>query len=276
MHMKLGFVTCVQLGLSCMETLYAAGARLDLAVTLQDQRARQKSGRVFIDDFCAARRIPLLKIDHINDAAVKQAVVDRRIDWLFIVGWSQIAGRAVLEAPTRGALGIHPTLLPEGRGRAAIPWAILKRLPETGVTLFKLDERIDAGPIVSQRRIPLSPRSDASWLYDEVNRAHMDLIRDVCLQFRDGTLRLNVQDEACATVWPGRRPEDGRIDLEGSVHDAECLVRAVTRPYPGAFVERGGQRVVIWKARVRSEAAGRPGCQFRDGYLEFLDYDGVA
>ena len=118
--LKVGFVTCVELGLSCMQEIYACGGKLDLAITLGDEKAQNKSGRVYLDDFCDEHAVPLLKIDHVNDTAVQEAIGRHGIDWLFIVGWSQIAGPATLAAPSRGCLGIHPTLLPTGRGRAPI------------------------------------------------------------------------------------------------------------------------------------------------------------
>ena len=133
--MRFGFVTCVELGLSCMQAIYDAGGHLDLAITLPDDRAVSKSGRVYLDTFCNAHAIPLIKSPNINDETVISAVREHEIDWLFIIGWSQIAHAEILAAPTRGALGMHPTLLPEGRGRAAIPWAILKGLHQTGQTL---------------------------------------------------------------------------------------------------------------------------------------------
>src|SRR5690242_13717067 len=136
---RVGFVTCVQLGLSCMEAIYEVGGKLDLAITLHDETAVAKSGRIYLNEFCAARHIPLVKVRNINDADALAAIASAQLDWLFIVGWSQIARRDVLNAPRKGVLGMHPTLLPQGRGRAAIPWAILLGLPETGVTLFKLD-----------------------------------------------------------------------------------------------------------------------------------------
>ena len=273
-NVRFGFCTCVQLGLSCMEAIYAAGFKFELALTLDDSRARSKSGRVYLDDICGAHHTPLLKIRHINDESTIAAIRQHRLDWLFIIGWSQIASTAVLDAPLLGVLGIHPTLLPVGRGRAAIPWAILKRLPETGVTLFQLAEGVDTGPIVAQRRIPLDPDSDATWLYQAVNDAHVDLIREVMPKLAAGQLAPTAQDESRATIWPGRKPEDGQIDLDGSVHDAACLVRAITRPYPGAFTHVEGRRITIWKARVVAEPiTGSLSLRFRDGYLECLDYE---
>lgn len=255
-----------------MEAIYAASGRLSLAITLPDDKARSKSGRVYLDEFCARNGVPLFKVGHINEAAVGEEVRSREIDWLFIIGWSQIADPTVLAAPRLGVLGIHPTLLPEGRGRAAIPWAIIKRLPRTGVSLFKMDEGVDTGPIVAQRIIPLSADTSATWLYDAVNVAHADLIREVLPQLIDGSLVPAQQDESKASVWPGRKSEDGKIDMTGSVWDAECLVRALTHPYPGAFVQcEGGSRQIIWKARVVDGPSQYPCLLFPDGELELLE-----
>ena len=139
-----------------MEAIYDVGGKLELSITLHDDKARAKSGRVYIDKFCYAKKIPLLKINNINDAEAVEYV--KQLDWLFIIGWSQIAGKIILGTPTFGVLGMHPTLLPVGRGRASIPWAILHQLSETGVTLIKLDEGVDTGPIVAQFIIPLSSK----------------------------------------------------------------------------------------------------------------------
>ena len=271
--MNFGFVTCVELGLSCMEAIYASGGTLALAVTLQDSQAQLKSGRVYLDRFCLVNRIPLLKVNHINDESVIREIQRREVHWLFVIGWSQIASSDVLAAPQCGALGMHPTLLPQGRGRASVPWAILKRLPFTGVTLFKLESGVDTGPIVAQRKIDLAHDCDATWLYRRVKETHAELIREVLPRLSDGSVALISQDESQSTVWPGRKPEDGRINMAGSVFDAECLVRAVTRPYPGAFVEEGGIRTIVWKARVVDKQPSSPFLSFADGYLELLEVE---
>jgi methionyl-tRNA formyltransferase len=266
--MKLGFVTCVQLGLSCMKAIYEAGGKLDLAITLPDVNATSKSGRVYLDDFCADKRVPLVKFRHINDPGVVSSIKRADIDWLFVIGWSQIVGPAVLAAPRRGVLGMHPTLLPEGRGRAAIPWAILKGLTKTGVSLFKMDEGVDTGPIAAQVEIPLSPRITATELYLKVDAAHVQLIGYAVTQILSDQLKLHAQDDNAATVWSGRKPEDGEIDLSGSVYDAERLIRGVTRPYPGAFFRRDGFRHVVWSAEILD--LSRSNCT-EDGVLKFFD-----
>lgn len=258
-----------------MEAIYEVNGQLDLVITLEDTQAVEKSGRVYLDDFCNKYDIPLLKSQHVNNQEVIDVLREREIDWLFIIGWSQIANSDLLAAPQQGVLGMHPTLLPIGRGRAAIPWAILKGLDKTGVTMFKLDAGVDTGPIVEQVEIPLTENEYAGNLYKKVNAAHVELMQKSFPMLNEGILAFRVQDESQATVWEGRTPADGEIDLQGSVYDAERLVRATSRPYPGAFTEIDGKKVVIWKASMVPCGKG-PLIQFHDGSLELLDFEEVS
>jgi len=273
--MRFGFVTCVQLGQSCMEEIYAVGGRLDLVVTLPDDKARKKAGRIFPDAFCSERDIPLVKTEHLNDELAITAIRRHGIDWLFVIGWSQIAGEEVLRTPRLGAFGIHPTLLPEGRGRAAIPWAILKGLTRTGVTLFQLAPGVDSGPIAAQIELPIAPDETATTLYQRVNDAHRTLLRETWPQLVAGTPSLRPQDNSRATYWPARTPEDGRILPGMSVVEVDRLVRAVTHPYPGAFVEEGGGITRIWGGRIAGGSkvpAGGKRLILRDGAYDALEW----
>lgn len=258
--MRFGFVSCVELGRACMEEIYRKGGRLDLVVTLPDDRAVNKSGRVWLDDFCTRHKVDLVKSPNVNDDQVIQVVREHEIDWLFIVGWSQIARPHLLSAPKRGVLGMHPTLLPAGRGRAAIPWAILKNLPETGVTLFQLDEGVDTGPIISQVRLTIARDETATSLYERVEAAHRTLMGEVWDDLTSDRVVPVPQDDSLATEWPGRRPEDGVIQPTMTVAEVDRLVRAVTRPYPGAFwllrqEEQGEQgRVRVWRGTPNPRA----------------------
>ncbi len=267
--MKLGFVTCVELGLSCMEAIYEIGGRLSLAITLPDDKSINKSGRVFIDEFCYAHKIPLIKSSHVNDQVIINKIKFEKIDWLFIIGWSQIANASILSAPILGVLGAHPTLLPQGRGRAAIPWAILKGLRKTGVSLLKLDEGVDTGPLLAQNTILINENETATTLYHKVNLAHVELIRQIIPQLINRTFSLRHQDQNQVSEWPARRPQEGEIDLDSSVWDAERLIRAVTRPYPGAFYYNNeGRKVIVWGARATSiRPTNENYIKFYDGYL---------
>ncbi|WP_314035712.1 formyltransferase family protein [Dietzia sp. CH92] len=271
--MRFGFVTCVELGLSCIDEVVSLGGKFDLLITLNDDKSITKSGRVYLDGIAAKHRIPLVKVDHINEPDSIAAIREARLDWLFIIGWSQIASEEVLNSAARGVLGMHPTLLPQGRGRAAVPWAIIKDLPHTGVTLFALDSGVDTGPIVDQVSIPLAPRETASSLYAKVNEAHRTLIRKAWPALVSGTCRFETQDESLATEWPARTPEDGRIVSTMTVAEVDRLVRAVTRPYPGAFWDQEGRRARVWAGGVQRSAVGALQIRVSDGLFYATEFE---
>lgn len=262
--MRIGFVTCVQLGRACIEEVHALGGTFDYLGTLHDELATGKSGRTYIDDLAGDGAVR--KFRNINDPDAVAGLRDADLDWLFIIGWSQIAGPDVLASTRRGVLGMHPTLLPEGRGRASIPWAILKGLDRTGVSLFQLDEGVDTGPVLAQVSVPIDPEETASTLYAKVAVAHRHLIRDAWPRLQADEVEVCPQDESQATLWPGRSPADGQLRADLSVVEAERLVRATTHPYPGAFVDRPDGRLRVWAAHVR-----RPGCSHPGEVLVFGD-----
>ncbi len=275
--MKFGFVTCVQLGLSCIEQIYRIGGRLDVLITLHDHKVPNKSGRIYLDSFANQHQIPLVKINHVNDQEVLNAIAEYDLDWLFIIGWSQIASAAIINAPKQGCVGIHPTLLPLGRGRAAIPWAILKNLDVTGITMFKLDEGVDTGPILGQYRIPLTPTENATSLYTKMNEAHEILISQIYPLLAEGTQQLNVQDETKATYWEGRSPADGELFTDMNVEEVDRLVRATTQPYPGAFIQLDKLKRIIWEGLITDEPAnGTTILAFANGQYKLLQYEDIV
>ena len=254
--MRVGFVTCVELGRACIEEILTVGGAdlpgegLVALVSLHDHLATAKSGRVYLDQLAARHSLPLTTFRHVNDPDALAALAAADLDWLLIIGWSQIASDEVLAVPRRGVLGMHPTLLPKGRGRASIPWAIIKGLTQTGVTLFKLDSGVDTGDIAAQQVVDIAPDETADTLYAKVAAAHRQLIRDAWPRLLDGTLTLTGQDESQASEWPGRTPADGRIDPTMTLAEIERLVRATTRPYPGAFVEGDTGALTVWRGSL--------------------------
>ena len=136
--MKIGFVTCVELGMACLEEIERLDGRLETIVTLRDDIALKKSGRIFVDDYARRTGTPVIKIRNINDADCVRHLRAAELDYLLVIGWSQIVHDEALATIGRGVFGMHPTLLPVGRGRAPIPWTILKGLKETGVTAFEI------------------------------------------------------------------------------------------------------------------------------------------
>lgn len=271
--MKFAFCTCVQIGLSCMEAIYDIDGKLDLLITLHDNKAVQKSGRIYVDDFAKKHTIPVLKINHVNDKEVIKALKEHNIDWLFIIGWSQIASKEVIETPNKGVIGAHPTLLPEGRGRAAIPWAIIKGLDRTGVTYFKMDEGVDTGLILDQEIVPINDSEIATTLYYKVNVAHETLMKKLFPKLLLDQVIGEKQDESKATYWEGRKPEDGLLTKDMNLVEVDRLVRATTHPYPGAFILENNSKIIIWKGKPGIHDDANKILEFADGQYSVFDFE---
>jgi methionyl-tRNA formyltransferase len=274
--MKFAFVTCVEIGLSCMEAIYSVNEKLDLIITIQDEKSKGKSGRVYVDDFAKKNVIPVIKVNHINDQDAIDSIKNHEIDWLFIIGWSQIASKEVLESPRLGVIGAHPTLLPVGRGRAAIPWAIIKNLDNTGVSFFKMDEGVDTGLVLAQEIVPLNKDETATTLYSKVNYAHETLIVKLFKELVRNRIKGEIQDESKATYWEGRTPKDGELFFEMTIDEVDRLVRATTKPYPGAFIIRDGIKIIIWegsKSKFDLEDNYFLELTFKDGSFYAVNYE---
>ncbi len=271
--MKIAFCTCVQIGKSCIEAVISSGGRFDLLLTLHDHKSKKKSGRAYLDDIANDNWIPIYKLNHINDSDVAEVVKKYDIDWLFIIGWSQIASADFLKVPHKGVIGAHPTLLPTGRGRAAVPWAILKGLDKTGVTFFKMDEGVDTGEILDQFEIPVSSDEIATTLYNKVNEAHVELIQQIWPKLIEDKIIGVKQDESLASYWEGRTPEDGELFHSMSLKEVDRLVRATTRPYPGAFIMIDkSTKLTIWSGSTRPIQAAKV-LNFIDGDYHVTDFE---
>lgn len=267
---KFAFATCVRLGLDCLEAIYKMRKSVEFIVTLNDDKDKNKSGRVYLDDFAKKHNIPLIKINNINEDKVINALKEYNIDYFFVIGWSQIAKSNLLGAANKGCIGMHPTLLPEGRGRAAIPWAIIKGLKYTGVTMFKLDVGVDTGDIIGQERIKLSKTINSTKLYDKIAKLHVKLMRKNFTLLEEDKLIFKKQDDALATVWEGRKPEDGEMFSTMTIKQADRHIRALTRPYPGAFIRRDNDIIKIWSAK---KSIKKGDIKFKDGYIILKEYE---
>lgn len=248
--MRIGFVTVVQLGLDCLEEIERLGGKLELLITLDDDTAQKKSGRVQLDDYASRTGAQLHKTRHINEPSTIAAIQRADLDYLLVIGWSQLVAPEIFPLVKRALVGMHPTLLPEGRGRAPIPWTILKGLKRSGVSMFELKPEADSGNIMGKREFDVSSDETATTLYKKASKAHVDLMRETWPKLAAGLLVGEPQDDEKATHWPQRRPEDGEISLSMSLDQIERLVRATTHPYPGAFLYINGKKLVIWSGKI--------------------------
>jgi methionyl-tRNA formyltransferase len=145
-----------------------------------------------------------------------------------------------------GALNLHPSLLPRHRGATPIPAAILAGDAETGVTLMRMDEGLDTGPIVAQTRTPIDDMETAAELEARLAIEAADLLERSLGPWLRRELEARSQSVDGATVTRPFRREDGRLDISRPTIEVARQLRA-HQPWPGSFVDTAVGRLIIWK-----------------------------
>ncbi len=171
------------------------------------------------------------------------------VDLLLAVSWRYMVPPRVYERARRGAFVFHDSLLPTYRGFAPTVWAIVNGEAQTGVTLFHMVEGVDAGDIVDQQSVPIGPHDTIAELLERVTAVYVELLGRNLHALLDGTAPRRPQPHELATYTCRRSAEDNRIDWRAPTRATYDLVRAVTRPYPGAFTTLDGRRLRVWDAR---------------------------
>lgn len=233
-------------GVRCLKALLARGVDVALVVTHDDDPREQiwfDSVRRTAEDY----RIPVIAPDDPNTAEVLDRVREARPDFLFSFYYRSMLGAPLLAAPARGAYNMHGSLLPKYRGRVPVNWAVLEGETETGATLHVMNEKPDNGAIVDQFAVPILPDDTAREVFDKVCVA-AELVLWRCLPaLLDGSARPVPQDLSLGRYYGGRRPEDGRIPAGIGARRLHDFVRALARPYPGAFADLAAGRLVLWR-----------------------------
>lgn len=197
----------------------------------------------------AARHgVPFIGVRSINDPDVVSEIASLEPDWLVVVGWSQICGEPLLAIPRLGSIGYHPTPLPAMRGRAVLAWTILLGCRSTAGTLFRLAPGVDSGDILVQRHFDLDERETLPSLISRHMAALKHMWQELAPRLKQENLAGQPQDESKASYCAKRGKEDGLIDWKMDSTMVDCLIRAVTRPYPGAFGWLRNARFTIWEA----------------------------
>ncbi|HEY6793144.1 MAG TPA: methionyl-tRNA formyltransferase [Kineosporiaceae bacterium] len=241
-------IGAVHEALPALQALLALGVRLTGVVTAPEARSGTMSGYVDLAVPLVGSDVPILRTGDVNDRACVEHIARMRPDVIVVVGWSQLVGAALLAVPPRGCVGFHASLLPHGRGRAPVNWAVIHGEHVTGNTMMLLAPGADTGPVLAQRRIPIGPHDTCADIYDAVGRAGADMLAEQLPRLLAGSARPAAQREELATHWPRRTPDMGIIDWDrpaAAVHD---WIRAQTAPYPGAFTHRAGRRVMVWRS----------------------------
>ncbi|MBL0938543.1 MAG: methionyl-tRNA formyltransferase [Gemmatimonadaceae bacterium] len=200
-----------------------------------------------------------------NDTQVASLLEEVRPDLLWVTDYRYLLPASVLRIAPRGAVNLHPSLLPKYRGRAPLNWAILRGETEVGLSAHVIDEGMDSGDLLAQVQIPVHADDDIGTVLEKLLPHYDALPRRILADMTAGTLVRTPQNHDDSTEFRRRTPDDGRLNWEQSAIELHNLVRAVTAPYPGAFAYRDAERIMVWRTaltEVVPPAGTEPGTVF--------------
>lgn len=195
--------------------------------------------------------IPVYEIENINEEV--KLLKSLHPDIIIMCGWRQIINKEVLNLPKRGMIGFHPTLLPEGRGPAPIINTILEGFKKSGITMFYVSENLDQGDIIGQKEFKVGNDDYAMDIYYQIIRKGKELVKEYLPLLAKNKAPRFAQKEAEATYFQKRSVKDNEIKLEDSLEEIYRKIRAFSKPYNGAHIKLGNNKLIIWKAELKNE-----------------------
>ena len=242
------------MGCAAIGELLNSGYEIQAVFTHRD-KAGENIWFDSVAEFAGNRGIPVYAPESINHPVWINRIRAMAPDLIFSAYYRDIVKPEILEIPRCGAVNLHGSLLPKYRGRVPINWAIINGESETGVTLHYMTAKADAGDIIDQEKVAITDDDTAKTLFLKAVEAAKVMLKRTLPLLAAGKAPRKPQNDAEATTFGGRKPADGEIDWNKSAREVRNLVRAVTRPYPGAFSFLGDRKCFFWSVKVVANAA---------------------
>ncbi len=258
--MKIVFIGGVKFSHGILETILKGDFTIDAVFSYDESKKKNYSDYISFDEITKKYKIKHVKVMNINDTKNIELIKKIQPDLILVMGWSQLLKNEILKIPQIGVIGSHPTELPKYRGRAPIPWTILKDLKKSAETFFWIEEGTDSGDILDQEIFLINIDEDARSLYNKIIELGKKMILKNLKLIEQGKIIRKKQDSTkFIEYWNKRNIEDGKINWTCLSNDIYKLVRATTEPYPGAFTFFKNGKVKIWKASLSNQVSSEPG-----------------
>lgn len=246
------WVGCHEEGVSAFRTILQSGITVSEFITLNDDSFKKRSGgsREY-SDLCKEYQIPVGLISTIKNDEAYEMILDAKPDLLIVLGWNEILPERLLDIPTIGTVGAHAAMLPHGRGSAPVNWALIKNEKQGGNSLMWLDKEVDQGDIIDQIGFDITMYDTCKTLYNKVSLTNEVMLIRLIDRLQNGLPTVMAKkNETDEPLLPRRRPKDGIIDWNADSLLIYNFVRALAKPYPGAFTFIDGKKYLIWKASL--------------------------
>jgi methionyl-tRNA formyltransferase len=246
---KIIFIGTSQFAVPALENLIKNDYNIISVITAPDKPVGRKQTitPLPVKQTALKYKLPILQPEKISEISSKIATLAP--DLIIVAAYGQLISKSILDIPRLGCLNLHPSLLPKYRGPSPIQTAILNGDKTTGVTIILMDEKIDHGPIISQKEITIASDENYQTLEKKLAETAADFLIEILPRYIQGEIKPQTQDESKASYTKTLTRQDGQIDWSKSAQEIERMVRAFY-PWPGAWTYFNSQRVKILKAKA--------------------------
>jgi len=264
---RVGFAGTPAFAATALDAIVEAGFDITHVLTRPDTA----KGRGLQVSFSAVKAraqvlsLPLWQPARLRDASVASALREDALDVLVVAAYGQIIPPELLAWPRHGCINIHASLLPRWRGAAPIVRSILAGDERSGISIMRMDEGLDTGPVIAMRAHTIGRRDTSATLHDALAGLGASMIVETLRTLRrDGGLETTPQSTQGVTYASKVTRAEATIDWRDSAVSIERRIRAFD-PFPGAQTTLGGVAMKIWSADVVPGSLGEPGRIVRAG-----------
>jgi methionyl-tRNA formyltransferase len=254
-----------------LEALYAQGLLPSLVVT-QPDKPRGRGLTVLpteVSQFSTKRNLAIIKPSSLKEETVLKKLQAPKADFFVVADYGKILPSSILTLPKLFSVCVHPSLLPLYRGAAPIDRTLMDGREITGVTIFKINERVDAGDILTQKEVKIAQDDDIFSLMPKLAQTGATVLIEELEKVLRREHTFTIQDESKATYAPKLTKEDGLIDWSRSAFQLHNLIRA-TLGWPSAYTYYKGKMVKVLEAEVLDES-----CDSKPATVVKVDKDGI-
>lgn len=252
--MKVIFLGTPKPAAEVLSAMISAGKEVAAVITAPDKpkgRGLEVSSSE-VAKVAESRKIPLLKPARISDPLFISSIAEIKPDIAVVVAYGKILPKEFLLIPKLGCINLHASLLPKYRGASPIQAVLLNGDTGTGVTIFKLNEKMDEGDVIAQEKIMVRDDDNSGTLSVRLFEKGAQLLLNVLKDIENNKITITAQDHSKATYCKIIKKEDGKIDFNLSASHIRNMVKAFY-PWPGAFCVFNGKTVKILKAEVMGD-----------------------
>ncbi|MFA0533139.1 methionyl-tRNA formyltransferase [Vibrio breoganii] len=248
--MRVGFIGGVNSSLTTLKKLVEHDINIVAVFGYKPSENVIVSGYNDLEDFSLNNGLNFVPFTRINERTAD--IVGLELDVLFVVGISQLVSEDIINAPKLGCIGYHPTLLPRGRGRAPIAW-LVHECEDGAANFFLLNDVADSGPIFVQEPFSVREGDNAESVEEKLLLATEVALDRWLPELKKGEWNPIPQQEYFATEYGIRKPDDGLIDWKACSIEISRLIRAASRPHPGAYTFYNNDKLIIESCKLEQK-----------------------